>query len=57
MSGLILAGCGDLKSKLANYANLDPRIKAKILTVVNVGHGQQSGFHEVRSLRAQYNDS
>jgi len=59
VKGLIFAGCGDLKSKLANYAHLDARIKSKILTIVDIAHGQKAGFHEVcivcRSYRVYKN--
>lgn len=44
VQGLILAGCADLKNEL--FAKLDPRLKASVLTIVDVQYNGISGFNE-----------
>ncbi|KAL0792565.1 hypothetical protein Bca101_063942 [Brassica carinata] len=46
VSGLILAGSADFKTKLSQSGMFDPRLKAKILNVVEVQRGGESGFNE-----------
>ncbi|RID76443.1 hypothetical protein BRARA_B03412 [Brassica rapa] len=46
VSGLILAGSADFKTKLSQSDMFDPRHRAKILNVVEVQHGGDIGFNE-----------
>ncbi|CAN7003871.1 hypothetical protein Bca4012_052565 [Brassica carinata] len=46
VSGLILAGSADFKTKLSQSDMFDPRLRAKILNVVEVQHGGDIGFNE-----------
>ncbi|KAJ3697548.1 hypothetical protein LUZ61_001253 [Rhynchospora tenuis] len=53
VSGLILAGSADLKTELSQSDMFDQRLQAKILKVVNVSHGGESGFNEAIELSAE----
>ncbi|CAH8361677.1 unnamed protein product [Eruca vesicaria subsp. sativa] len=46
VSGLILAGSADFKTKLSHSDMFDPRLAAKVVNVVEVQHGGESGFSE-----------
>ncbi|KAJ4888132.1 Eukaryotic peptide chain release factor subunit 1-1 [Raphanus sativus] len=46
VSGLVLAGSAEFKTKLSQSGMFDPRLKAKILNVVEVQHGGERGFNE-----------
>uniref|UniRef100_A0A7N2L7Y8 eRF1/Pelota-like N-terminal domain-containing protein n=2 Tax=Quercus lobata TaxID=97700 RepID=A0A7N2L7Y8_QUELO len=50
VSGLILAGSADLKTELSQSAMFDPRLQAKILKVVDVSYGGETGFNQAIEL-------
>ncbi len=50
VKGIILAGCGDFKTVLSELSSLDARIKAKILNIVTIASGGESGLNEAMSL-------
>ncbi|CAA7048443.1 unnamed protein product [Microthlaspi erraticum] len=50
VDGLILAGSADLKTKLSQSDMFNPRLAAKILNVVKVSHGGETGFKEAIDL-------
>ncbi|KAL1561308.1 Ethylene-responsive transcription factor 13 [Salvia divinorum] len=52
VSGLILAGSADFKTELSQSDMFDPRLQAKILTVVDVSYGGENGFNQAIELSA-----
>ncbi|CAN1158270.1 Eukaryotic peptide chain release factor subunit 1-3 [Linum perenne] len=46
VSGLVLAGSAELKTELGQSAMFDARLGAKILKVVEVSYGGESGFNQ-----------
>ena len=52
VTGLVLAGSAEFKTVLSQSDLLDPRLKAKILTIVDVSYGGQQGFNEAIELAA-----
>ncbi|KAL2896816.1 Eukaryotic peptide chain release factor subunit 1-3 [Bienertia sinuspersici] len=52
VSGLILAGSADFKTELSQSEMFDPRLQAKILKVVDVSYGGESGFNQAIELSA-----
>ncbi|VAH68884.1 unnamed protein product [Triticum turgidum subsp. durum] len=53
VSGLILAGCADLKTELSQSDLFDQRLAAKILKVVTVSHGGEDGFNQAIEISAE----
>ncbi|XP_022866669.1 eukaryotic peptide chain release factor subunit 1-3-like [Olea europaea var. sylvestris] len=53
VSGLILAGSADFKTELGQSDMFDPRLQAKILNVVDVSYGGESGFNQAIELSAE----
>ncbi|EOA37817.1 hypothetical protein CARUB_v10011998mg [Capsella rubella] len=53
VSGLIIAGLGDLKTELTHSDMLDPRLMAKIMNVVGVSHGGERGFNDAIELSSE----
>ncbi|KAL3850704.1 hypothetical protein ACJIZ3_012586 [Penstemon smallii] len=53
VSGLILAGLGDFKTVLGESDLFDPRLRARILNVVKVSQGGESGFNEAIKLSVE----
>eukprot|EP00172_Hildenbrandia_rubra_P004005 Plantae.Rhodophyta-Hildenbrandia_rubra.ctg7338.p1 GENE.Plantae.Rhodophyta-Hildenbrandia_rubra.ctg7338~~Plantae.Rhodophyta-Hildenbrandia_rubra.ctg7338.p1 ORF type:complete len:450 (-),score=101.79 Plantae.Rhodophyta-Hildenbrandia_rubra.ctg7338:2059-3408(-) len=53
VTGLILAGSADFKSDLQNSDIFDPRLKAKVLKVVDVSYGGENGFNQAIDLSAE----
>ncbi|CAI9270554.1 unnamed protein product [Lactuca saligna] len=53
VSGLILAGCADLTNDLSQSDLFDPRLKEKILNVVHVSYGGESGFNHAIYLSSE----
>ena len=50
VSGLILAGSGELKNELYKSDLFDPRLSKKVLKVVDVSYGSENGFNEAIRL-------
>lgn len=50
VAGLILAGCAEFKTELSQSDMFDPRLRAKILNVLDVSHGGESGFNRAIEL-------
>ncbi|KAJ4906904.1 Eukaryotic peptide chain release factor subunit 1-1 [Raphanus sativus] len=53
VAGLILAGSADLKTELRQSHMFDPRLEAKILKVVDVSYGGESGFDQAIELSSE----
>jgi len=53
VSGLILAGMGDLKTELGNSDMFDPRLAVKIIKTVDVSYGGENGFNQAIDLCAE----
>ncbi|KAJ4840431.1 Ethylene-responsive transcription factor 13 [Turnera subulata] len=53
VSGLILAGSADFKTELSQSDMFDARLQAKILNVVDVSYGGESGFNQAIDLSAE----
>ncbi|KAJ4755804.1 Eukaryotic peptide chain release factor subunit 1-1 [Rhynchospora pubera] len=53
VSGLILAGSADFKTELSQSDMFDQRLQAKILKVVDVSYGGESGFNQAIELSAE----
>lgn len=52
VSGLVLAGMGDFKTELSTSDMFDPRLKEKILKIVDVSYGGENGFNQAIELSA-----
>lgn len=50
VSGLILAGLADFKTELALSDMFDPRLKEKIVKIVDVSYGGENGFNQAIEL-------
>lgn len=50
--GLVLAGSADFKADLANSALFDPRLQARVVAVVDVAYGGESGLNQAIELAA-----
>mmetsp|Transcript_18887 Transcript_18887/g.47764 ORF Transcript_18887/g.47764 Transcript_18887/m.47764 type:complete len:419 (-) Transcript_18887:201-1457(-) len=46
IKGLFIAGSADLKLALFNSDALDPRLKAKVIELVDISYGGEAGFRE-----------
>lgn len=46
ITSLIIGGCADLKHYLVESESLDPRLKSKVVQVVDVAYGGQNGFNQ-----------
>jgi len=53
VSGIILAGLADFKNELFNSDLLDPRLKEKVLKIVDVSYGGDNGFNQAIELSAE----
>jgi len=53
VTGMVLAGLADFKSELAGGDLFDPRLKAKILKIVDVSYGGDNGFNQAIELCAE----
>ncbi|KAJ3126737.1 Electron transfer flavoprotein alpha-subunit [Nowakowskiella sp. JEL0407] len=51
--GIIMAGSADFKNELAQCEMLDPRLKLKILKIVDVCYGGENGFNQAIDLSAE----
>ncbi|KAF5775171.1 putative 50S ribosomal protein L30e [Helianthus annuus] len=54
VSGLILAGSDDFKTELSKSKMFDPRLKARILNLVDVSYGGENGFNQAIELSAEF---
>jgi len=50
INGIVLAGCADFKTDLLNSDMFDPRLKPKVLKVVDVSYGGENGFNQAVEL-------
>jgi len=53
VTGLVLAGSADFKSELSSSDLFDPRLKAKVVQIVDVSYGGQNGFNQAIELSAE----
>eukprot|EP00771_Trimastix_marina_P003199 gnl/Trimastix_PCT/441.p1 GENE.gnl/Trimastix_PCT/441~~gnl/Trimastix_PCT/441.p1 ORF type:complete len:430 (+),score=115.89 gnl/Trimastix_PCT/441:66-1355(+) len=53
VSGLILAGSADFKNELSTSDMFDQRLQAKVIKVVDVSYGGESGFNQAIELSAE----
>ncbi|GAA5796843.1 Electron transfer flavoprotein alpha-subunit [Helicostylum pulchrum] len=51
--GLIFAGSADFKTELSQSDLLDPRLRAKIVKIVDVSYGGENGFNQAIELSAE----
>jgi peptide chain release factor subunit 1 len=52
ISGLVLAGSAEFKSKLATSDLFDPRLNAVVVKIVDVSYGGENGFNQAIELAA-----
>ena len=50
VTGIILAGSADFKNKLLNSEMFDPRLKAVIITTLDIAYGGDAGFNQAIEL-------
>lgn len=50
ITGIILAGSADFKNKLLNSEMFDPRLKAVIITTLDIAYGGDAGFNQAIEL-------
>ncbi|VDD83995.1 unnamed protein product [Mesocestoides corti] len=50
VEGIILAGLADFKTDLSQSGMFDPRLQAKVLKVVDISYGGESGFNQAIEL-------
>jgi len=53
VKGIVLAGSAELKSELGDADFFDPRLKVKIIKVVDVSYGGENGFNQAIELSAE----
>jgi len=53
VTGLVLAGLADFKNELAGSELLDPRLKTKVIKIVDVSYGGDNGFNQAIELCAE----
>jgi peptide chain release factor subunit 1 len=53
VSGMILAGMGDLKTELNGSDMFDPRLQCKVIKTVDVSYGGENGFNQAIDLCAE----
>lgn len=51
--GLILAGSADFKSELGKSEMFDPRLQAKVVKMIDVSYGGDSGFNQAIEMSAE----
>ncbi|KAI8351167.1 eukaryotic peptide chain release factor subunit 1 [Blakeslea trispora] len=52
-AGLVLAGSADFKTELSQSDLFDPRLRAKIVKIVDVSYGGENGFNQAIELSAE----
>mmetsp|Transcript_29322 Transcript_29322/g.72404 ORF Transcript_29322/g.72404 Transcript_29322/m.72404 type:complete len:290 (+) Transcript_29322:186-1055(+) len=50
VSGLVLAGSGEFKNELNSSEIFDPRLHSKIIQIIDVAYGGESGFNQAIEL-------
>jgi len=50
VQGIVLAGSADFKTELNLSDMFDPRLVAKVISVVDVSYGGENGFNQVRRM-------
>lgn len=50
VEGLILAGLADFKTELGGSGLFDPRLQSKVLKIVDISYGGESGFNQAIEL-------
>ncbi|KAM7541511.1 hypothetical protein Aperf_G00000024023 [Anoplocephala perfoliata] len=50
VEGIILAGIADFKTDLSQSGMFDPRLQAKVLKIVDISYGGESGFNQAIEL-------
>jgi peptide chain release factor subunit 1 len=50
VSGLVLAGCADFKTDMMGSDMFDPRLKVKVIKIVDVSYGGENGFNQAVEL-------
>jgi len=53
IAGLILAGSADFKTELSQSDKFDPRLKGKIIKMVDISYGGENGFNQAIELAAE----
>lgn len=53
VSGLVLAGSADFKTELSQSDLFDPRLQAKIISIVDVSYGGENGFNQAIELSTE----
>ncbi len=53
VKGIILAGLADFKTELYNSALFDQRLKTKVIKIVDVSYGGQSGYNQAIQLSTE----
>jgi len=53
VTGIILAGSAEFKNVLADAECFDPRLKAKVIKIVDVSYGGENGFNQAIELCAE----
>ncbi|KAG1145184.1 hypothetical protein G6F37_006804 [Rhizopus arrhizus] len=51
--GLVLAGSADFKTELSQSDLFDPRLRAKVVKIVDVSYGGENGFNQAIELSAE----
>ncbi|KAJ2555379.1 translation termination factor eRF1 [Coemansia sp. D1744] len=57
VTGLILAGSAEFKEELEKSDIFDPRLRSKVIQLVDVAYGGENGFSEAISLSRKYLDN
>ncbi|KAI9486520.1 MAG: eukaryotic peptide chain release factor subunit 1 [Benjaminiella poitrasii] len=52
-AGLVLAGSADFKTELSQSDLFDPRLRAKVVKIVDVSYGGENGFNQAIELSAE----
>jgi len=53
VTGIVLAGSAEFKNVLAEAECFDPRLKAKVIKIVDVSYGGENGFNQAIELCAE----
>ncbi|KAI8977613.1 eukaryotic peptide chain release factor subunit 1 [Mycotypha africana] len=53
VAGLVLAGSADFKNELSQSDLFDPRLRAKVVKIVDVSYGGENGFNQAIELSAE----
>jgi peptide chain release factor subunit 1 len=53
VAGLVLAGSADFKAKLAEANTFDPRLSAKVISIVDISYGGENGFSQAIDMAGE----